>query len=580
MIKEAIYHRPKDQYAYAYTEKELHIRIRTKRGDVKQVQLIHGDPYDFKGEVWQHQLVQMERTGHDDLFDYWAVSIEPPYRRLRYGFLLKDETEAFIYGERGFVDEVPKDVGFFFAFPFLNAIDVFSPPEWVKDTVWYQVFPERFGNGDESLNPQGARAWGSEPPKPDNFFGGDLQGIIDHIDHLVELGITGLYMTPIFKAHSNHKYDTIDYYEIDPQFGDKETFRKLVETCHENGIRVMLDAVFNHSGYFFEPFQDVLQNGEQSAYKDWFHVREFPLKEKPIPNYDTFSFGASMPKLNTENEQVKEYLLGVAKYWVEEFDIDGWRLDVANEVDHQFWREFRQTVKSAKEDAYILGEIWHDSMPWLQGDQFDAVMNYPFTEASLNLFARGTINTERFAHDITHVLNMYPDHVNEVQFNLLGSHDTPRILTESGGDKERARLLFLFQLSFIGTPCIYYGDEIGMEGGHDPGCRACMEWNEEGQDQELLSFVQKLTELRRTHRVFGNHGQFRIVDVTDNVLAYKKFDSQDELLFIVNPTEQSKSYVLPKAYVGKAVNNLWTGEQQPVAETLQLEAFDFKILRV
>ena len=252
--------------------------------------------------------------------------------------------------------------------------------------------------------------------------------------------------------------------EIDPQFGDKATFKRLVDVCHQHGIKVMLDAVFNHSGYYFPPFQDVLKNQEHSKYKDWFHIRDFPIITKPRPNYDTFAFTEQMPKLNTENAEVKEYLLNVARYWIEEFDIDGWRLDVANEVDHSFWREFRKTVKSVKPDAYILGEIWHDSMPWLQGDQFDAVMNYPFTQSALDFFAKGTINADVFAQRISHVLHSYPNNVNEVSFNLLGSHDTPRILTIANENKDRLKLLFLFQLTFIGSPCIYYGDEIGMTG--------------------------------------------------------------------------------------------------------------------
>ncbi|TWD94527.1 alpha amylase catalytic subunit [Neobacillus bataviensis] len=322
----------------------------------------------------------------------------------------------------------------------------------------------RFANGNPKLNPEGTLTWGSQNPEPDTFFGGDLEGIIENINHLVKLGVTGIYFTPIFKAVTNHKYDTIDYMEIDPHFGDKFTFKELVEVCHKNGIRVMLDAVFNHSGFYFNAFQDVLEKQEKSNYKDWFHLREFPVQAFPEPNYDTFAFTHMMPKLNTEHPEVKEYLLHVAKYWIEEFDIDGWRLDVANEVDHEFWRAFRKTVKAIKPDAYILGEIWHDSMPWLQGYQFDAVMNYPFTNTSLDFFAKDKINAEEFAQQLTKVLTSYPKNVNEVAFNLLGSHDTPRVLTVCDENIDKLKLLFLFQLSFIGTPCIYYGRRNRING--------------------------------------------------------------------------------------------------------------------
>ncbi|EGL82787.1 alpha amylase catalytic region [Caldalkalibacillus thermarum TA2.A1] len=230
----------------------------------------------------------------------------------------------------------------------------------------------------------------------DNFFGGDLQGVIDHIDHLTELGVNAIYFTPIFEAYSNHKYDTIDYLQVDKHFGNNELLKTLVDVCHQNGIRVMLDAVFNHAGYYFPPFQDVLKHQEKSKYKDWFHLREFPIQTEPRPNYDTFAFTPFMPKFNTENPEVKEYLLNVAKYWIEEVGIDGWRLDVANEVDHAFWREFLKVVKQAKPDAYILGEIWHNALPWLQGDQFDAVMNYPVTNAALDFFCKGETDAEQF----------------------------------------------------------------------------------------------------------------------------------------------------------------------------------------
>ena len=538
MLKEAIYHRAGNNYAYAYDEKTLHIRLRTKKGDADSVSLIHGDPYDWTKEGWQTSSSLMTLSGTDEYFDYYFIAIQPPYRRLRYGFELKSGKETLIYTEKGFYEKAPfDDTAYYFCFPFLNAIDVFRAPSWVKDTVWYQIFPERFANGDMSNDPKGALPWASEEPQFNNFFGGDFQGVIDHIDHLVNLGVTGIYFTPIFKAKSNHKYDTIDYLEIDPQFGDKETFKELVKVCHENGIKVMLDAVFNHSGYYFEPFQDVLKKQEDSIYKNWFHLREFPIETEPRPNYDTFAFVADMPKLNTENPEVREYLLNVARYWVEEFDIDGWRLDVANEVDHSFWREFRTAVKSVKPEAYILGEIWHDSMSWLQGDQFDAVMNYPFTNAALDFVAKETIDAKVFAEKMTSVLHMYPENVNESAFNLLGSHDTKRVLTFCDENKDKMKLLFLLMLTFKGTPCIYYGDEIGMTGGMDPGCRKCMEWDEEKQDKDLFGHIQSLLSLRKEFKVLANEGEMKFLTAEGKTLAYERSKEQESVLVFINAGE-------------------------------------------
>ncbi|GGB32526.1 alpha-glycosidase [Virgibacillus dakarensis] len=536
MIKEAIFHRPKNNFAYAYDDNTLHIVLKAKKDDMKSVELVFGDPYEWKNEQWQTNTRNMKKSGSTSLHDYWSTEVKPQFHRTRYAFRCTDNVETCFYTERGIFSDPPSEISNYFCFPYLNKADVFNAPSWVKDTIWYQIFPERFANGDPSNDPKGTLPWGEVKPTPTNFFGGDFQGVMDHLDHLVNLGINGIYFTPIFKAHSNHKYDTIDYMEIDPQFGDKETFRRLVKACHKRGIRVMLDAVFNHSGYYFPPFQDVLENQEKSRYKKWFHLWDFPVKTNPAPNYDTFGFVSSMPKLNTENPEVKQYLLDVGRYWIEEFDIDGWRLDVANEVDHAFWREFRKVVKSVKPDAYILGEIWHDAMPWLLGDQFDAVMNYPFTNGAIDFFAKQEMKASTFANSITEVLHMYPANVNEVAFNLLDSHDTPRILTLADGNVDRVRLLYLFQLTFIGTPCIYYGDEIGMAGGQDPGCRACMIWEEDGQNHDLFQFVKALIALRKSHPVYANGGSFRFLDVDDakNTIVFEKYNKSNHVIVAVN----------------------------------------------
>ncbi|SFA79227.1 MULTISPECIES: glycoside hydrolase family 13 protein [unclassified Bacillus (in: firmicutes)] len=581
MLKEAVYHRPKNNYAYAYNETELHIRLRTKRNDVDSVQLVYGDPYEHTESGWVTKQTTMKISGSDDLFDYWFVSVAPEFKRLRYGFILTSGDETIVYTEKGFYEEVPNnDTAYFFCFPFLNKIDVFQAPEWAKETVWYQIFPERFANGNPDLNPPGTLAWGEEEPTPHNFFGGDFEGVIKHIDHLVELGISGIYFTPIFKAFSNHKYDTIDYMEIDPQFGDKETFKRLVEVCHANGIKVMLDAVFNHSGYFFPQFQDVLEKGEASIYKDWFYLREFPIVTEPKPNYDTFAFTQFMPKLNTENQEVKDYLLEVGRYWVREFDIDGWRLDVANEVDHQFWREFRLAVKGIRPDVYILGEIWHDSMPWLQGDQFDAVMNYPFTTGALNFIAKDQIKAKEFSNIISNVQHSYPNNVNEVAFNLLDSHDTPRILTQCGGNIDKLKLLYIFQLSFTGSPCIYYGDEVGMTGEQDPGCRKCMVWDTEKQNRDLFNHLKKLISLRKEHQAFRNN-DITFIETNDatNHVIYSKTDGSSEYIFILNNSVDSVNVVIPESLSVSNALDLWTNETIETDEIL-IDGFGFKILQL
>ncbi|TJY41516.1 alpha-glycosidase [Cohnella pontilimi] len=540
MLKEAIYHRPKNNWSYAYDRQTVHIRVRTKRNDVNRVTLIHGDKYDWHRAG--SEQVEMTRFAQDALFDYWQAEVKPKYRRLKYGFRFHSGTETLWLNEQGFHDREPDSPNLYFEFPFLNPADVFKPPAWVKDAVFYQIFPERFANGDPSNDPEGVVPWGGVP-QYNNFFGGDLQGVIDHLDHLQELGINAIYFNPLFQATTNHKYDTEDYLKVDAHFGTNEKLKELVDACHARGIRVLLDAVFNHSGRTFAPFVDVLEKGEASRYADWFHVRKFPLAVVDgVPTYDAFAFEPHMPKLNTENEEVQRYLLEVARYWIEDIGVDGWRLDVANEVDHQFWRKFRDVVKAANPDAYILGEIWHDSLPWLSGDQFDAVMNYPLTEAILDYTVRGTRDGRHFADLAGTLLAAYPQQAIEAAFNLLGSHDTPRLLTLSKGDKRRVRLASAIQFTMAGAPCIYYGDEIGLDGGQDPGCRKCMEWDEERQDRELFKFFAELVRLRRGHRALRD-GSLEIVHAEPGraTLAYTREADGERFLVALNAGKRKAS---------------------------------------
>ncbi|EFM12926.1 alpha amylase catalytic region [Paenibacillus curdlanolyticus YK9] len=582
MLKEAIYHRPKQNWAFAYNQDTVFLRIRTKRDDVQSVEAIHGDKYDWDKTA---ATAAMHILSSDALFDYWEAAVKPPFRRLRYAFKLTGADGEIIYlTEHAFETEAPADPMAFFDYPYLNPIDLFQPPAWVKDAVFYQIFPERFANGDPSLNPEGTEAWGGEPT-PTNFFGGDLQGVIDHLDHLTDLGINAIYFTPVFLAPTNHKYDTTDYMQVDPAFGTNELLKQLVDDCHARGVRVLLDAVFNHAGRTFPPFVDVLANGASSRYADWFHVREWPIGvQDGIPTYETFSFAPTMPKLNTENAEVKQYLLDVAKYWIEEIGIDGWRLDVANEVDHAFWREFRQTVKRANPDAYILGEIWHDSLMWLQGDQFDAVMNYPFTNAVLDFFAYGKKDAKQFADAIGRQLAEYPQQVTEVAFNLLDSHDTPRLLTLCGDEERRMRLAALFQLTYPGTPCIYYGDEVGMNGEGDPGCRQCMVWDPYKQNQSLLSFYKNALSLRSRYAALRGVGlQFVNAQHGSHLLAYERFDDNDRLLIVINASDQALTYA-PPASISQLhwSDQLSSGMTMSGAGTnacsISLEPFGFAVL--
>ncbi|XID93540.1 alpha-glycosidase [Paenibacillaceae bacterium WGS1546] len=552
MLKEAICHRPKQNWCYAYDRETVHVRIRTKRDDVDAISLIYGDKYNW--HVVGPASVEMKVFSQDALFDYWQAEAKPSFRRLRYAFRLRSGERTSWFNEQGFHDVEPDYGVGQFEYPFLNPADVFETPAWVKDAVFYQIFPERFAKGDPSIDPENVQPWGGKP-EWNNFFGGDLQGVIDRLDHLTELGVNAIYFNPVFEAPTNHKYDTVDYMKIDPHFGTNEKMKELVDACHARGIRVLLDAVFNHSGGSFPPFLDVKEKGAASPYADWFHVREFPIEVKDrVPTYDTFAFEPRMPKLNTENEDVQRYLLEVARYWIEEIGVDGWRLDVANEVDHRFWRTFRDVVKRANPEAYILGEIWHDSLPWLTGDQFDAVMNYPLTEAILDYAVKGKRDGRQFADLVGSLLAAYPQQATEVAFNLLGSHDTPRLLTLCKGDQRRMKLATAIQFTLSGTPCIYYGDEIGLDGDGDPGCRKCMEWDESKQDRELFAFFAGLTKLRRAHRALRD-GSFELLGAEPDgkTVAYAREADGERFVVALNAGNRKASVRLPAPRSGEVV---------------------------
>ncbi|HEX9441118.1 MAG TPA: glycoside hydrolase family 13 protein [Roseiflexaceae bacterium] len=443
----------------------------------------------------------------------------------------------------------------------------FVTPEWVRHAVFYQIFPDRFANGDPSNDPENVQPWGTTP-NFHNFMGGDLQGIIDRLDYLSSLGVTALYLNPIFQATSNHKYNTFDYTRIDPHFGDLATFHSLIAAAHDHGIRVVLDGVFNHCGRGFYAFHDVMENGPNSPYRRWFYIERFPINpyhgDKPS-NYRTWWDFRSLPKFNTDHPPVRRCLLGVARYWIEQ-GADGWRLDVPNEIaDHSFWREFRDVVKGANPDAYIVGEIWNDATPWLDGTQFDAVMNYLFRDLCRDFFARDSFRADAFGAGIDHLLKLYSRAATETQLNLLGSHDTARFRTEAGGDRARLRLATLFQMTFPGAPCVYYGDEVGMEGGPDPLCRGCFPWNEAAWDAEELEWTRSCIAMRHAHPALRT-GEYQsiLARSTVNVYAFARWDEREQLVVALNNRDLTRTLDLPLASTpipdGVKVCDLLTGE--------------------
>jgi glycosidase len=457
-------------------------------------------------------------------------------------------------------------VGVLMAFPSFAPAQAGSfVPDWVKSAVFYQIFPDRFANGDPTNDPPNTEPWGNTPTSR-NFFGGDLQGIIDRLEYLQKLGVNTLYLNPIFEASSNHKYNTRDYMRVDPQFGDTLTLKRLVDACHQHGMRVILDGVFNHTGVQFFAFADVKEKGSRSIYKNWYSFHSFPVAPASNPNYECWWGYGSLPRLNTENPAVREYLFSVTRTWMT-LGIDGWRLDVPNEISHEFWREWRTVVKSINPEAYIVGEIWEDGLPWLHGDEFDAVMNYRFRNACLDFFVQRKIGPTGFNDTLERCAKNYPDEVNFALQNLLGSHDTERFLTLCNGNTALLKLAMLFQMTYPGAPMVYYGDEVGMRGGKDPGCRGTMVWERRKQDTTLLKFVHDVIALRKAHSVW-THGRIRGVlrDEKQGVYGFMREVSGTRGLVLLNRNDAAATVSLDGSLAGRW-RRIWPMETTPGERT-------------
>lgn len=429
-------------------------------------------------------------------------------------------------------------------------------PDWVKDAIFYQIFPDRFAKSEQLGKPSNLEAWDS-PPTAVGFKGGDLLGVAEKLDYLSELGINAIYFNPIFQSAANHRYHTHDYYRIDPLLGGNDAFRHLLDEAHARGIRVVLDGVFNHASRGFFQFNDILENGPDSPYLDWFNVYNFPVNaydHSRAPQYAAWWNLHALPKFNTDTPQVRDFLWDVAEYWVK-FGIDGWRLDVPGDIDDDaFWQEFRRRVKKINPEAYICGEIWHDARRWLQGDQFDSVMNYLFTKATMGFFVGEemvpelvegigyapvpALDAPQMAEEIEKLLALYPTEVTSVQLNLLGSHDTARFLSIAGGDRSALKLATLFQMLYPGAPCIYYGDELGLEGGKDPASRGTMPWQTpETWDKELLTFMREAIALRHKHSAL-RRGTYRTLYAEKQTYVFERRDENEQLIITFNASPQ------------------------------------------
>ena len=504
-----IFHRPMSEYAFALDDTHYIFRLRTGKGEAESVRFYYADRAVMTPKL-QFAPLPMEKFRTDRYFDWYEIRLETRFERIAYYFELQNGVETlFYYGDCYEMAGTPTRADYF-QLPFNHRADRFAAPAWTRDAVVYNIFPDSFAAG-KRLAPNGA------PP----CRGGTVRGVTENLDYIASLGFNCIYLNPIFAARSYHRYDTLDYYRIDPHMGAEDDLRDLVRRAHALGIRVILDGVFNHVSSDHPFFRDVLEKGRASRYYSCFYA----LPETPhlpaageLPGYTCFSYVADMPKTNTADPFLRQYFCDVGANWVRKFDVDGWRLDVANELDDGFLRAFRASVKAAKSDALIVGEVWENAAHYLGGDMLDSAMNYDFRRYCRRFFAEQTVDAETFDTNVSTLLLRYNENALFAQLNLLDSHDVSRFLSLCGGKTERMELAVLLQMTFPGMPCVFYGDEKGLCGESEPEYRRPMAWDASSPLEEVY---RRMIALRKTHPAL-RYGSFHTELACGGVYRYSR----------------------------------------------------------
>lgn len=516
-----IFHRPLSEYAFALDDTHYIFRLRTGRGEAQSCKFYYADRAIMAPEL-EFFCVPMVKFREDLYFDWYEVRLETGFERIAYYFELFDGAESLCYyGDCYEMAGTPTRADYF-QLPFNHRANRMLVPEWTKDAIVYNIFPDSFANGKRTISGN-SRAG----------LGGTIRGIEENLDHIASMGFNCIYLNPIFQAESYHRYDTLDYYETDPHMGTKDDLKALVEKAHSMGIRVILDGVFNHISSSHFLFRDVLQHGASSEYYSCFY--QLPAKPRipapgDYPEYTCFSYVPNMPKTNTADPYLRQYFCDVGTYWIREFDIDGWRLDVANELDDGFLRAFRCAVKAAKPDALIVGEVWENAAHYLNGDMLDSAMNYDFRRYCRRFFAEEAVSAEVFDTNVSTLLLRYRENALYAQLNLLDSHDVSRYLTLCGQNIDKMELSVLLQMTFPGMPCVFYGDEKGLSGLAEHEYRQAMAWE---KAHPLEDTYRSLIALRKAHPAL-RYGDFRTNFASGKTYCYSRIWKNTRITVTMN----------------------------------------------
>ena len=570
---------------------------------------VHKNDLDEVYLLIDNQKHDMKKITEDNSFCYYQYFYEMPKSQteFKYAFVYKDGDNTWYMNENGYSSQ-----HYDFAYS-AEIIEPFYTPDWVKDGVIYQIFPERFANGDKANDPDFSEEYYKDvniPPAPgqllrkykpyyhliedwydidgltkspyhqpdkdgyqpeyNSYYGGDIAGIHQKLDYLVDLGITIIYFNPLFKAKSNHKYDAADYMMLDPHFGTNNEFKEFVDDCHARGLKVIIDCAFNHTGETFWAFDEASIDCKDSEYYDWYEFHKCPVPKTgnftPSDYYECWWDFGEMPNLNYDltlanpeensikditlahpNMPVVNYVLDVADFWIGEMDIDGFRLDVPNEVPFWFWKLFRERVKSLKPDAWLVGELWSNAVDWVNNDYFDSVMNYAyFKDPVQRFFNMRQCTAKTFDRDLKPGRLSYPTQAAQTMMNLIDSHDTFRYLETAKGEVAALELAALFQMTYVGAPHIWYGDEIAMMGKHDPDCRRPFNWKYRNDIKavNLLEYYQKIIQIRKDN-IALRRGSFQTLLAEGMVYAYEREFKDNKLFIVINNDSIEKLIELP-----------------------------------
>ncbi|NLB85250.1 MAG: glycoside hydrolase family 13 protein [Acholeplasmataceae bacterium] len=518
-----IKHELKLPYVYPIDQTTLRIRLKVLKKSISKAYVIYKNIYNH--EIDNYYKIEMKVIMEDQNYQYYEVDAKNEIPYFKYCFQIEIDKELFYFNIDGLVKENNQKRYFFY--PVINSSEIISFPKDSEGKICYQILIDRFYQGDIRTNFNNLKDL-KELPDRNTYYGGNYQGIIKKIPYLKTLGVSYLYLSPIFLSPSYHKYDVIDYYQLDDIYGSIEDLLELIKQCHNNNIKVILDGVFNHISSENEIFQDVIKKGVKSSYYDWFYIE----CEQPFL-YDTFGAGLvpSMPRLNTNNQDVIDYFGEVMFYWTKKLGIDGWRLDVYDEVSPRFWRSIRQKLKNEFPEINLVGEIWEQAHRWLDGSQIDTFTNYRYRDLVIELFEE-KIDVPQFWNKMVDYYSLYPSVYYHYFINLIGSHDTIRISTLFNDPKVVEAVLIL-TLMFPGKPMIYYGDERGLKGDEDPDNRRAMIWDIKNENNSFYSNLFKLGKLREKNEILRK-GDLVIINNQKNILSFVRTYKDREIKFIMN----------------------------------------------